>query len=832
VLGGYSGAAAQSTVYYARLNADGSVYNTATAGGWGTGSALPSARYGLTANNANGVTYIIGGCTDAAGTCSTPISDVYYSNNGMILGSWVNTSVPQLPAAVGFHSTVLLNGQFYVIGGRSGGAPSSNVIHGAINGSNTIDSWQASSYRLPAARQGAAALTHNSYIYVLGGFDGSNPQGTVFRASGARTIVYGGLDLLGLTGQTGTDVDGAGSLTAGDTKVVGQLFVADLATFNNGLFVNGAISVQTPGTGGSVFSLNNVNTAYNVFDVKDLGTNFGGAVTSGAFIGKNSYFGDEFNAGHNTTCTVPSTAGNGVNSYARGDYGNSGSATACTAAGVNVGGGELNLSHVLGAAAGACVAQTVTGTNGVERLQDTGSATVASTENCVLNLAATTTTSNKIYNPTNLPVVTMKLKATTLQNSANDRIQVGMVSSDTANTLGTNSPTQSIYFTNCSTWNNAAAPTGCGQTTWYGVTSTTGVSAATVVTCSTGSGSLAANFSYLRIEVRGTSDVHFFADYNTSDGINESECGTGSTTNITSSGMTPWMQVMHLTNAATNNQLDIDYFRSWQDDNVAPADVPQDNPQTQIDESNPQTVAPISADSADPNIAGSFFNFLGATSEDTVINGNLFVHGTLYADKIKANQIEGLEIFTDQISSLQQKLADDGAAAAGSGPPTGSTLPLNLNIKGALTVGGPAEFHGNALFYKLVTFVEKAVFNNDVTFGGHIATAGGTPTFNMEAAAGLTSAPADNLATASIDGNDNAGQLTVVIGDNAAAGDLVSVKFGANFTKAPRVLITPANGTASQLHYYVMTTASGFKIIVTDAPSPGSTLNFNYLVVQ
>jgi hypothetical protein len=630
----------------------------------------------------------------------------------------------------------------------------------------------------------------------------------------------------------------------GNTVLGGDVIVQGAAVFNQGISAMGGAAIQSAGTGTVALSVDNTTTGINLLQVRDMSQNFGSYISGGAFEGRNSYFGEEFNAGHNTTCTTPSTAGNGVNSYARGDYGNSGSATTCTAAGANIGGGELNFSHVLGAAAGACVGQTVTGLNGVERIQNTGSATASSTENCAENLAATTTTSNKIYLAANLPVVTMKVKATTLQNSANDRIQIGMVSSDSANTLGTNSPTQSIYFTNCSTWNNAAAPTGCGTTTWYGVTSTTGVGAATVVTCSTGSGSLTANFSYLRIEVRSSTDVHFFADYNTTNGITESECGSGSTTNITSSAMTPWMQVMHLTNAATNNQLDIDYFRSWQDDNVDPATAPNNtgdtNSNTAPDGSQIVTEAPVTPDpdQPDPSIDDSFFNFLGATSEDTVINGNLFVHGTIYADKIKANEIEGLSIFTDQLASLQQKLNE---ASSTSTNPDGTTTTntiiqtatTTLNLSDGLTVGGDANFHGNVFFYKLVTFTEKTLFNNDVTFAAHVTTDGTAPTYNLEAGAGDGTDTAGNqLAKANVDGNDTSGSLNVTTGNNTAAGKVISVTFNKPFAKAPRVILSATNDQAAGVKYYVQSTATGFTIYLIDAPASGADLQFNYFVIQ
>jgi hypothetical protein len=835
-----TGGSATANVYSAKVNADGSTSS------WSTPNAMPAARYEHAATVANGYIYVTGGSTND----TTPKDTVFFTklNSDGTLGSWFcqgtaaacGTAVNSyaLPQPRTKHSTTVANGYLYVIGGNSVGGSNLNAVNtvffSKLNADGSTGSWQVSASPLPTVLNEQVTATANGYVYAAGGWTTSCCAAAitnVYFSSFARTILSGSLDLIGLSGQTMSDPGSGGSITAGDIRAIGTLRVDDQAILNNGLTVSGPVTFQSPGTGSNAFSINNNTTGINLLDVKDLNTNFGSAITAGAFISRNSYWGEEFNNGHATNCGGTFTvAGGDINGYARGDYGNAGTATACTLNNTNtanVGGGELNASFSNGAAAGSCTLASQNTANGVERITATSAVTASSTANCVENLAATATTSNKVAVAANLPVVTMKIKPSTLTAASNNaRIQVGLVSQDTAAGLGANSPTNSIYFTNCSTWNNAAAPTGCSNTTWYGVTS--GAAAATVVTCS---GTMStAQFAYLRIEVRSTTDVHFFVDVDTSNGITETECGTGSTTNITASGMTPWMQAMFMTNTVTTTALDIDYFRMWQDDNIPAQDQVQPADGT-AEATQSLTTAPISADSPDPDIVGSFFNFLGATSEDTVINNNLFVHGTIYADKIKANQIEGLEIFTDALASLQQKLAQNSSTSTNPTSTTTNntviqTATTTINLNDGLTVGGDANFHGNVFFYKLVTFMEKTVFNNDVSFAAHVTTDGQVPAYNLEAAAG------DNAAPASIDGNDNAGQLTVNIGDNAASGELLTVNFAKPYAKAPRVLLTSSNGAAAQLHYYVTSTATGFKIIVTDTPASGTTLLLNYWVVQ
>ena len=220
-------------------------------------------------------------------------------------------------------------------------------------------------------------------------------------------------------------------------------------------------------------------------------------------------------------------------------------------------------------------------------------------------------------------------------------------------------------------------------------------------------------------------------------------------------------------------------------------------------------------------------------------HGNANFKGTITADKIKANQIEGLEIYTDQLSSLKQKVndvssqvaandagANSGGAVLGASTPAVSSVPasLNMNIKGGLDVSGDAQFHGNVLFYKLVTYVEKTIFNNDVTFAAHIQTEGAAPT--------ITAVAGDAAATSTVDGNDNSGQITSNLTQDSTSGQTISVNFAKPYAKAPRVLLTPTNESSAQLKYYVKSTPNGYKIFFAQDQPAGTQLEFNYLVVQ
>lgn len=128
---------------------------------------------------------------------------------------------------------------------------------------------------------------------------------------------------------------------------------------------------------------------------------------------------------------------------------------------------------------------------------------------------------------------------------------------------------------------------------------------------------------------------------------------------------------------------------------------------------------------------------------------------TLYADQIfaksiKADSIEGLEIFTNQISSLEEKYAGLDAKESDSSETTDTvkeqlalamkklsadTLILRLDgsilgklsVNGALKVGETAEFGGETVFVKLASFLDKTIFKGMVSFES-------TPTFASDTA--------------------------------------------------------------------------------------------------
>ncbi len=120
---------------------------------------------------------ILAGGQNAAGVSS----GVYKSSlqNDGRPGAWINAGALQVPrAAAGvFYHT----GRLYVIGGWNGSNPLRTVEYATVAADCNVGSWQ-SGPDLSAARYFFGSALHNDVIYVAGGWDGMSARAEVFFA--------------------------------------------------------------------------------------------------------------------------------------------------------------------------------------------------------------------------------------------------------------------------------------------------------------------------------------------------------------------------------------------------------------------------------------------------------------------------------------------------------------------------------------------------------------------------------------------------------------------------------------------------------------------------
>ncbi len=171
VLGGRSSASTyNSTVYYAQLNANGTV------GAWSTGTALPITLSGQSTSVANGYIYVTGGYN---GSYQSTVYYAQLNGNGSV-GAW-NTNANALLEVRGLHRSAVLNGYVYAIGGNgNGGVHLSTINYARLNGDGSVGVWSSSASSV--ARQSPGVVDYDDRVYLFGGYNGGDTA-TVYYAS-------------------------------------------------------------------------------------------------------------------------------------------------------------------------------------------------------------------------------------------------------------------------------------------------------------------------------------------------------------------------------------------------------------------------------------------------------------------------------------------------------------------------------------------------------------------------------------------------------------------------------------------------------------------------
>lgn len=567
---------------------------------------------------------------NSAGTTGGPY--VLIDNSSVSSGTGTSISAASLTAGTAFKvysDTALTSGTLLnvsvnstVAGGWDSGAISGNVVNfyeGLYSNSGTT------------TRTGNLLKLQREYLSDIGA--PLTISGAVMQITSGCALCFGTVtnteNILSLS-------QGYGSATGAIIKISNQGSGPDVQINNSA-----ANSVK------SFTVSNSAATPVKLLEVRDLTGNsnqFGSLALADAFVSKQSYFGEEFNSFRAGNCSDASFT-NTNHLQARGDYGNP--ATTCTA---NT--GEITISSVAGTshASNTCTYSSNNATNGFERIASNyNSGTgVACLESLGTNA---NNTNNNTFNTGNFPQVVMKVR--TNVSASTTRYYAGISNIATAKNA-TVTGDKGVYFSTCSA---PTTPT-CNTTGWYGVVQD-GTNAANVVTCPT-TGFGTTNFSYLRIEMRkvtsGTSiEVQFFVDNDVTDGIVESSCGTVTSTTTAMGNTAMSMFLMATTTAAGTANLDVDYFRVWQDD----------SPSIAVDETTP--------------VAGNSLNSVILSNQTTIAEE--LTNDTFLAENYKTSD-KNLEP-GDLVSLDPQKVAyvkktnnpyDEGVVGVYT-PKTGPTTP-------------------------------------------------------------------------------------------------------------------------------------------------------------
>jgi len=175
VMGGTNGSTYYNDVQYAPLNADGTVgtwqytYNSASGSSFVGGFATARGYFG--AITYGGYLYVMGGRSSGFR------NDVQYApiNANGTIGTWQATA--SFATARSDFGAVAYNGYLYIIGGDGSSSPYyyNDVQYAPINANGTIGTWQATS-QITTARNMLSATAYGGYIYVLGGNDSTTAR--------------------------------------------------------------------------------------------------------------------------------------------------------------------------------------------------------------------------------------------------------------------------------------------------------------------------------------------------------------------------------------------------------------------------------------------------------------------------------------------------------------------------------------------------------------------------------------------------------------------------------------------------------------------------------
>lgn len=229
------------------------------------------------------------------------------------------------------------------------------------------------------------------------------------------------------------------------------------------------------------------------------------------------------------------------------------------------------------------------------------------------------------------------------------------------------------------------------------------------------------------------------------------------------------------------------------------------------------------------NSAGTPAEVLNITSP------SFFKNRAAFASDIRvvgATQVTGptalADLTVDKTSTLS--VTNIRGQLSVSGP---TTLQGQTTIANSLTVNGNVTSSGNGSFSGSLSAgvlnVRDISVAGALNINGHLNIGGQTPSVSPAAAAGAG-------ASASIEGNDTAGTVTIQTGSvspNAdLGGSLVTITFRAPYARVPTVVITPNSRSGARLQPYIIKTATNFTISGSFDAKSNTSYSFDYWVAQ
>jgi hypothetical protein len=163
IVGGESGSGLMNDVQHCPINGDGSIGTCVQ-----QTNVFTTGRYGLTSAIYNGYLYIVGGYNNGV------LGDIQYCvvNSDGSIGACVQQASAFTTARYG-HTSIILNGYLYIIGGNNGSTLLNDLQYCPINANGSIGACVQQASAFTTTRFGHTSVTSGGYIYVIGGVNTS-----------------------------------------------------------------------------------------------------------------------------------------------------------------------------------------------------------------------------------------------------------------------------------------------------------------------------------------------------------------------------------------------------------------------------------------------------------------------------------------------------------------------------------------------------------------------------------------------------------------------------------------------------------------------------------
>ncbi len=169
VTGGWNGTNLVNKVYSAEVGEDGSL------GPWVAQKSLPEAVYTHAAVT-DGTLYVLGGTVNGGADIQNTVYFAKINADGS-LADW--TATTPLPSPVSNHGAVVANGRVFVLGGWTGAAPTTGVQSSLVESEGGLGAWTAET-PLPRPLYLLASAASPTHIFVAGGIDFESMRDTVY----------------------------------------------------------------------------------------------------------------------------------------------------------------------------------------------------------------------------------------------------------------------------------------------------------------------------------------------------------------------------------------------------------------------------------------------------------------------------------------------------------------------------------------------------------------------------------------------------------------------------------------------------------------------------